>query len=267
MENRRQKLLNHLRNEGRTSVNDLADIFATSGATIRSDLRALEEQGMVMRRYGSAEATTSSSKPKPKTKHINSSLTEDRSMDEKQSLNLELKMAIGEYAASLINDGESIILDCGSTTLQIVPNLADKRALTLMTNSMHIVNATDQLEAEHTVVLSGGTYRRKSASFHGSMAEEAFQKYTFDKLFIGADGFDINVGTTTYNEAYHVSRAMRKAAKKTIVVMDHHKFGRRSPNVVIPLEDIDAVITDSGVDPTYVKELEENNIEVHIVQI
>lgn len=265
MENRRQKLLNHLRNEGRTSVNDLADIFATSGATIRSDLRALEDQGMVMRRYGSAEATTPT--PKPKTKHINTSLTEDRSMDEKQSLNLELKMAIGEYAASLINDGESIILDCGSTTLQIVPNLANKRALTLMTNSMHIVNATDHLEAEHTVVLSGGTYRRKSASFHGSMAEEAFQKYTFDKLFIGADGFDINVGTTTYNEAYHVSRAMRKAAKKTIVVMDHHKFGRRSPNVVIPLEDIDAVITDSGVDPAYVKELEEHNIEVHIVQI
>lgn len=263
MENRRQKLLSYLQSEGRTSVNLLAETFNTSGATIRSDLRALEDDGLVLRRYGSAEACEPNKKIKPKI--VSPSLTEDRSMDEKQSLNLELKMAIGAAAADMINDGESIILDCGSTTLQIVPNLANKRALTLMTNSMHIVNAMSQLETEHTVVLSGGTFRRKSASFHGSMAEEAFQKYTFDKLFIGADGFDINVGTTTYNEAYHVSRAMRKAAQKTIVVLDHHKFGRRSPNVVIPLEDIDAVITDSGVDPNYVKELEERGIEIYIV--
>jgi DeoR family transcriptional regulator, glucitol operon repressor len=265
MENRRQKLLSYLQTQGRTSVNALADIFETSGATIRSDLRALEDQGVVVRRYGSAEACSPKLTVKTKPKTTIPSLAEDRSMDEKQSLNPELKEKIGEFAASLINDGESVILDCGSTTLQIVPHLDKKRALTLMTNSMHIVNALAQLESEHTVVVSGGTYRRKSASFHGSMAEEAFTKYTFDKLFIGADGFDINVGTTTYNEAYHISRSMRKAAKKTFIVMDHHKLGRRSPNIVIPLEDIDAIVTDSGADPAYLEELRQRGIEVYVV--
>ncbi|WP_237465646.1 glucitol operon DNA-binding transcriptional repressor SrlR [Vibrio stylophorae] len=253
MDNRRARLLEYLRANGKTSVNDLADIFETSGATIRSDLRALENQGLLIRRYGSAEATTPGHS------------SEDRSMDEKQTLNLDAKSKIAQRAVDFVADGDSIILDCGSTTLQMVHHLERIMELTLMTNSMHIVNALSHLEAEHTVLMPGGTYRRKSASFHGNVAERAFQKFSFDKLFIGADGFDLMQGTTTYNEAYQVSQAMCQAANQIIVVTDSSKFGRRSPNVVVPLEKIDVVITDSGIAEDDIRYLESHDIQVVLV--
>ncbi len=251
LDNRRAQLLDYLRVNGKTSVNDLADTFETSGATIRSDLRSLEEEGLVIRRYGAAEACIA-----------NSVILEDRSMDEKQTVNLERKCLIAKAASQLVKDGDSIILDCGSTTLQMVPHFEQVMSLTLMTNSIHIVNAVANLDAEHTVLVPGGTYRRKSASFHGTLAEQAFKQFSFDKLFIGADGFDLAQGTTTYNEAYQVSQARCQAANQIIVVTASSKFGRRSPNVVVPLDKIDIVVTDNLIaaeDRTY---LEEKGIQV-----
>lgn len=251
LDNRRAQLLDYLRVNGKTSVNDLADTFETSGATIRSDLRSLEKEGLVIRRYGAAEACIA-----------NSVILEDRSMDEKQTVNLERKCLIAKAASQLVKDGDSIILDCGSTTLQMVPHFEQVMSLTLMTNSIHIVNAVANLDAEHTVLVPGGTYRRKSASFHGTLAEQAFKQFSFDKLFIGADGFDLAQGTTTYNEAYQVSQAMCQAANQIIVVTDSSKLGRRSPNVVVPLDKIDIVVTDNLIaaeDRTY---LEEKGIQV-----
>ncbi|WDZ74321.1 DeoR family transcriptional regulator [Vibrio harveyi] len=147
LDNRRAQLLEFLRTNGKTSVNSLADTFETSGATIRSDLRSLEHEGLVVRRYGAAEACL-----------LSANNAEDRSMDEKQTVNLERKCLIAREAAQLVNDGDSIILDCGSTTLQMVEHFERVMALTLMTNSIHIVNAVANLEKEHTVLVSGGTY-------------------------------------------------------------------------------------------------------------
>lgn len=144
LDNRRAQLLDYLRANGKTSVNNLADTFETSGATIRSDLRSLEEEGLVIRRYGAAEACLPSGVS-----------SEDRSMDEKQTVNLDRKCLIAKAASQLVNDGDSIILDCGSTTLQMVPHFERVMALTLMTNSIHIVNAVANLEAEHTVLMPG----------------------------------------------------------------------------------------------------------------
>jgi len=255
MDKRRAQIVGYLRDKGKTSVNELASVFETSGATIRADLRSLEDDGLVLRRYGSAEATS-------QNKIYG---TEDRSMDEKQEINLDVKCRIAEAAAAMVEDGSSIILDTGSTTLQMVPHLKRVRALTLMTNSMHIVQAVANSGAEHTILMPGGTYRRKSASFHGSWAERTFREFSFDKLFIGADGFDLAQGTTTYNDSYQVSQVMSKAVDQVIVVMDSSKFGRRSPNLVVPLEKIDIVVTDSGISPEALQSLEGNGIQVVIV--
>jgi len=254
MDNRRDRLVNYLRENGKTSVNELSKIFETSGATIRSDLRSLELKGAIVRRYGSAEACSPSV-----------TTTEDRTMDEKKTLNLQTKMRIAKKAAELVNDGESIILDCGSTTLQMIPELENVMSLTLMTNSMDIVNAMADLDSDHTVIMPGGTFRKKSASFHGSLAERAFSHFSFDKLFIGADGFDLEQGITTYNEAYQVSQAMHKSANKVIVVLDSSKFGRRSPNVVVPIDRIDAVITDTKIGEEELTSLEKKGITVYLV--
>lgn len=251
---RRERLVNYLKENGKTSVNELASALATSGATIRSDLRSLEEKGDIVRRYGSAEACS----PVHAT-------VEDRTMDEKKTINLDIKARIAKKAVELIHDGDSIILDCGSTTLQMIPELESIRSLTLMTNSMDIVNAMADLNSDHTLIMPGGTFRKKSASFHGSLAEKAFSHFSFDKLFMGADGFDLVQGCTTYNEAYQVSQAMCQSAKKVIMVLDSSKFGRKSPNVVVPIERIDVVITDSNISAEDLHGLEDKGIIVYQV--
>jgi len=255
MNNRRDSLVNYLKENGKTDVNELAVIFNTSGTTIRTDLRRLEKEGVVARRYGSAEACIPPTVAK----------AEDIAMDEKKTLNLATKIRIAKKAAELVNDGDSIILDCGSTTLQMIPELENIISLTLMTNSLHMINAVADLGSEHTMIMPGGSFRKKSASFHGSLAESAFSKFSFDKLFIGADGFDSIQGCTTFNEAYQVSRAMCKSANKIIVVMDSSKFGRRSPNIVVPIDKIDVVITDTNLSEENLTSLEEKGITVYQV--
>ncbi|MDC0610538.1 DNA-binding transcriptional repressor [Vibrio sp.] len=254
IDSRQNQLVSYLQQHGKTAVNDLASIFHTSGATIRSDLRSLEEKGIVARRYGSAEAI-----------HSNVSVPEDIAIDEKKTLNLDKKIRIAKKASELVRDGDSIILDCGSTTLQMVPEFEKVMSLTLMTNSMDIVQAMNELNSEHTVIMPGGTYRKRSASFHGNLAENAFSHFTFDKLFIGADGFDLMQGCTTYNEAYQVSQAMCKSANQIIVVLDSSKFGRKSPNIVVPIDLIDVVVTDNELPEEHLQGLKEKDITVYLV--
>ena len=252
VEVRRDMLVRYLREHGRTSVNDLASHFNITGATVRSDLRHLELANLVTRRYGGAEAVTHP-------------VAEDRSMDEKTTLNQNIKQRIGAKAASLVNDGESIILDNGSTTLQMVPWLIERVALTVMTNSLLIINEAVARDCNMNLLMPGGTYRKRSSSFHGGLAEQAFRSFTFDKLFIGADGFDIEQGTTTFNEAYQVSQAMCQAAKQIIVVTDSSKFGRKTPSVVVPIDKIDIVITDSGISESDLAALQQRGIQVMLV--
>jgi DeoR family glucitol operon repressor len=164
-----------------------------------------------------------------------------------------------------VHDGESIILDNGSTTLQMVPWLVERVALTVMTNSLHIINEVVARDSNMNLLMPGGTYRKRSASFHGGLAEQAFRAFSFDKLFIGADGFDIEQGTTTFIEAYQVSQAMCQAAKQIIVVTDSSKFGRKTPNVVVPIEKIDIVITDHGISEADQTALEQRGIQVLLV--
>jgi Transcriptional regulators of sugar metabolism len=176
VEVRREMLVRYLREQGRTSVNDLASHFNITGATIRSDLRHLELAHLVTRRYGGAEA-------------LSQPIAEDRTIDEKTALNQSIKQRIGAKAASLVHDGESIILDNGSTTLQMVPWLVERVALTVMTNSLHIMNEAVARDSNMNLLMPGGTYRKRSASFHGGLAEQAFRAFTFDKLFIGCRWF------------------------------------------------------------------------------
>lgn len=255
IDDRRSSLVAYLKEHGKTAVTDLAVFFDTSGATIRSDLRILEQEGRIIRRYGSAEACS------PTT----SVPSDDIAMNDKKTLNLEKKIRIAKKAAELVNDGDSITLDCGSTTLQMIPELEKVMSLTLMTNSLDIVNAMADLDSDHTVIMPGGTFRKKSASFHGRLAENAFSHFFFDKLFIGADGFDIVHGCTTYNEAYRVSEAMCESANQIIVVLDSSKFGRRSPNVVVPIEKIDVVVTDHDLSQKDHDALIEKGITVYLV--
>lgn len=231
---RQQAILDYLQIHGRTPVEQLAEHFQTTGTTIRKDLTALENENKVLRTYGSVVLTQTSDDI-------------DLPITNKTTINAAAKMKIGKAAAGLIQNGDSIIMDQGSTVLQMVPNLAQFENLTIMTNSLHIINALTSLNTDFELLMCGGTYRSKSGSFHGILAESAVEKFSFDKLFIGTDGFDLNVGLTTFNEVHGVSKAMCHAAREIIVLTDSTKFNRRSPNIVCPLEKITTVITDSNI--------------------
>lgn len=248
---RQRAIIQYLKQYGKVSVEKLAAEFDTTGTTIRKDLTQLEKDGEVLRTYGSV-VLASNEEP-------------DLPIDSKTNINLVAKQAIAKAAAELLKEGDSLILDAGSTVLQIVPFLTKFDNLTIMTNSLHIINSLASLNKNYNLLMCGGTYRAKSGSLHGSLAEATFDKFTFDKLFIGADGFDLNVGSTTFNEVHAVSQAMCRATKKVIVLVDSSKFGRFSPNVVCPLDKIHTIITDKGIDSQTYHRLLDKGIEVILV--
>lgn len=202
---RQQHIFNYLMTNGKTKVDELASHFHLTGATIRKDLTALEKQNKVLRTYGSVVVTQ---KILNKTRLL---ILKPMSTSAK---NNEL-----EKAATLINEGDSIIFDAGSTVLQIIPNLTTFDNLSIMTNSLTIFNAVLQLNKSYNLLMSGGSFREKSASFHGYFAESVFIGSTFDTLFIGTDGLDLDVGLTTFNEVYRVSSLMCNAAKKSLSLL------------------------------------------------
>ncbi|KIS42226.1 transcriptional regulator, DeoR family [Kosakonia sacchari] len=246
---RQAAILEHLQKQGKCSVEELAAYFDTTGTTIRKDLVALEHSGAVIRTYGGVVLNKDEADPP---------------IDHKTLINTVQKGLIAEKAVTYIHDGDSIILDAGSTVLQMVPLLSHFNNITVMTNSLHIVNALSELDNEQTILMPGGTFRKKSASFHGQLAENAFDHFSFDKLFMGTDGIDLNAGVTTFNEVFTVSKAMCNAAREVILMADSSKFGRKSPNVVCSLESVNKLITDAGIPADVRAALEAKGVEVII---
>ncbi len=244
---RQAAILEHLQKQGKCAVEELAAFFDTTGTTIRKDLVALEHAGAVIRTYGGVVLSKDETDPP---------------IDHKTLINTRQKGEIARTAVSFIQDGDSLILDAGSTVLQMVPLLSHFNNITVMTNSLHIVNALSELDNEQTILMPGGTFRKKSASFHGQLAENAFEQFSFDKLFMGTDGIDLNAGVTTFNEVFSVSKAMCNAAREVILMADSSKFGRKSPNIVCSLESVNKLITDAGIPAEFCAALEAKGIEV-----
>lgn len=251
---RQQQILAYIATHGRTEVDVLANHFQLTGATIRKDLTALEQQRKVLRTYGSV--VLFSEEPFER---------DDKPIEQKTEINLPEKQRIGQAAAGFIREGDSVIFDAGSTVLQMIPHLSAFQNLSIMTNSLTIFNAILQLNKSYNLLMSGGSYREKSASFHGYFAESAFIGSTFDTLFIGTDGFDLDVGLTTFNEVYRVSSLMCDAAKKIVVLADSSKFGRKTPNIVCGLDKIHTIITDSGLSDAMQTAIRDKGIELVII--
>ena len=193
---RRHTILSQVNDLGEVTVDALAEQFETSEVTIRKDLTALEKSGLLLRRYGGAIAL-----PQEIVAQSNEELVSRR------------KMAIAKAAANLIKDHNRIIIDSGRTTAALISQLTSKRGLLVMTNAMNIANQLLSLENEPTLLMTGGTWYPHSESFQGQVAEQVLRSYDFDQLFIGADGIDIERGTTTFNELMGLSQVMAESAR------------------------------------------------------
>ncbi|MFC3033282.1 DeoR/GlpR family DNA-binding transcription regulator [Pseudoalteromonas fenneropenaei] len=225
---RRHTILQLVNSQGEVSVEMLAAEFTTSEVTIRKDLTALEQSGLLLRRYGGAVALPQEIVAKSDAKF--------------DSLR---KQAIAKAASALIKDHHRIIIDSGRTTAAMIPMLVSKRGLVVMTNAINVANRLLELENEPTLLMTGGTWDPHSESFQGQVAEQVLRSYDFDQLFIGADGIDVERGTTTFNELVGLSRVMADAAREVIVMVEADKIGRKIPNLELPWHKVTTLITDN----------------------
>ncbi|WP_371417133.1 transcriptional repressor AgaR [Granulicella sp. S156] len=229
---RRQRMLELIQRDGRVLVSELSDIFGISRITIRKDLDYLESKGLLQRSHGGALPR--------------SSVLIDPPLKAKEQHQLKEKQRIAAAAVKLIQEGQCVLLDSGTTTTAIARALSGFTNLTIITNAVNI--ATELAETDFDVILTGGTLRKSSFSLAGPIAEDMIREIHADILFLGVDGFDAKAGLTTPNvlEA-RINRAMVHTAEKVVMVCDSTKFGRRSLSLIVPADAIHTVITDSNL--------------------
>jgi DeoR family transcriptional regulator of aga operon len=250
-EERRREILDMLHNDGRVLVRDLAKKFRTSLITIRKDLESLHHQGLLERTHGGALP-------------MRTGALQDQTLREKERLHRREKLHIAQAALRVIRPGQVIILDSGTTTTAIARGCRHVRNLTVITNATNI--AAELADSAVEVVLTGGTLRKNSFSLVGPLAEESLRKLSADLLFLAVDGFDVHYGLTTPNQLEaRVNRAMSESARRTIVVCDSSKFGRRSLSLIMGVSAVHETITDRGISKPDLKTLREIEVEVTLV--
>jgi len=247
---RRQAILEHIRQQGSVRVEAMAQEFSVSEVTIRNDLKYLEEQGLILRSHGGAL--------------LRENVSFDHPLVEKRRLHMQEKQKIAQAAALLVEDGDSIILDSGTTTYEILHFLSERTELTILTNAVNIAYAAISLPNAQTI-LTGGFMRKKSFSLIGPDAEGLFAKYYVDKVFMGVDGLDLNYGISTPNpEEAALNRIMVEISREVIVVADSSKFHRRSLSKICSLNCINKLITDDQIEDSFKQELEHQGVTVII---
>lgn len=227
---RRHTIMQLLQEQGEVSVEQLVQLFDISEVTIRKDLSALETNGFLLRKYGGAI------------------LMPKEIIDENENDELtKRKFVIAKAAAERIRDHNRIIVDSGSTTAALIKQLNLKQGLVVMTNSLSVATELRALENEPTLLMTGGTWDTRSESFQGKIAEQVLRSYDFDQLFIGADGIDLARGSTTFNELVGLSQVMAEVSREVVVMVESQKIGRKMPNLELTWQQIDVLITDTGL--------------------
>lgn len=247
-EERRRKILQLTERHGRVLVKELARRFSTSLITIRKDLEELQRQGKIERAHGGALP-------------VDAAALQDPTLREKERLHRKEKVRIAAAAARLVHPGDVVILDSGTTSTAVARAARNIRNLTVITNAVNI--AAELAGTGVEVILTGGAMRPNSFSLVGPLAEESLRYITADVLFLAVDGFDLEYGLTTPNllEA-KVNRVMIANAKKTVVVCDSSKFGRRSLSLIAPLSAVHSAITDNKISEKYLRRLREAGVKV-----
>lgn len=241
---RRREITAMIRSRGSVQVVALSEMFSVSMQTIRKDLHYLEEHGVATRAYGgaiSSDVVNAHVEPAIETKRIS---------------HTEAKARIGQMAAAMVKPGESIMLDSGTTTLEIARFLPDEDDITVVTNDFDILGILNQ-KRKIKIVMLGGELRRRNMAFYGAQTVAALNDLLLDKLFLGVDGFDIERGITTHHEPEaQLNRRMVETARQIIAVTDASKFDKVCLHRIIDVGGLNALVTDIEA-PAYIEEAAE----------
>lgn len=249
---RRRRILEWIQEEGAARVRDLSAAFQVSEATIRQDLERLDSEGFITREHGGAFLNSVSSKVEPMALH--------------HQENMDKKAKIGALAASQVNDGETIILDSGTTTTEVGTRLTSRKNLTVITNALNIAMVLGAVPG-FAIHMPGGQFKAPTLSLSGDTSVEYFRNIFAGKLFLATAGVAIDSGLTYPSFAdLQLKEAMIKAASHVYLVADSTKINKSSFTRLGSLEVIQTFITDDGISDADAKAFENSGINLKIAR-
>lgn len=248
---RRLQISELVRQHGSVQVATLARRFGVSMQTVRKDLRYLTERGVMARAYGGAIDSSM----------VGTGAAAEPHYEAKRTSHLDEKRRIGQRAAALVKAGDTIAIDSGTTAIQLAESLPNIE-VTVVTNDFGVLGA---LAPKHNIniVMLGGELRRKNMAFYGGLTVEALDALHVDMLFLGVDGLDLERGITThYEPEAMLNRKMVEAARVVVAITDSSKFGKICLHRIVPVSDLNVLITDRGAPNDIVQAAEQLGLEL-----
>jgi DeoR/GlpR family transcriptional regulator of sugar metabolism len=245
---RQNQIMQLLACKQRIRVTEICETFEVSEATARRDLEALAVQGKLQRVHGGAIPVGHAAPELPLLERCLEQASE--------------KERIGKAAAAMVNNNETILLGSGTTVLEVAKNIREHKGLTVITNSLPVINTLSGLP-EISVIVLGGMLRGSELSFIGHITEQALAEVHAEKVFIGTRAISLDQGLTNdYLQETMTDRAILKAGREVIVVADHSKFGRVATALLAPIESVHIIVTDEGTQQDFLDAVQERGLRV-----
>lgn len=251
---RQQKIISILEKENSIKIIDIVKMFQVSHETARRDLEALQEQGIATRVYGGAVFVSGSI--------INHPVSPETS-DENVSSEIR---SIGTAAAELVHEGDTILLGMGTTVLEVAKNIRNKKNLTVLTNSVSVLN--ELVDSDVNLYLLGGHVSNSEHHTDGQLALQSLQYFNVDTAIVGCGGITPENGVSDYNyESAQMVQAMLKRSKNNILVARSNKFGKNCFSVTCPMEEIQTIVSDSHLPEAYVRSIDDLGIQLILADV
>ncbi|MBP2661232.1 MAG: transcriptional regulator, DeoR family [Firmicutes bacterium] len=244
-EDRINELQNYILEKERASIEELCSVFNVSKNTMRRDINQLESQGKIKKVYGGIILTD-----KKTTEPFES----------REVKNKDAKLIIAKLASTLIEDGDIIYIDSGTTTMHMIPYLSDVKNLTIITNNLHVILKALPYQ-NLNVISTGGTLFRRTNSFVDSGAVSSLKKYNISKAFLATTGISIAKGITNSSSLeYDIKKYIVEHCDKKILLADDTKLGKVSLITYYDLKDIQVFVTNQKPDDEYTDFFSSNHI-------
>ncbi len=245
-------ILEHIAHAGSVDVTRISADLSVSAATLRRDLKALQEQGLLVRTHGGAVA---------------SGVGFELPLRHRAARRQPQKRAIGRLAASLVPEGAVVGMTGGTTATEVARALKNDAGITVVTNALNIA-ADLVLRPSMRIVVIGGAARHASYELVGPAAESMIENYHLDVSFIGVDGLTVQEGCSTYDELEaHTDHAFIRRARRTVVIADSSKLGKRTFARICRTDEIGDLVTDADADPDFLTGLREAGVNVLVATV
>ena len=243
---RRKIIIDRLNDSGKVVVSELSKEFDVSEETIRRDIEKLSIEGLAIKTYGGAIS--------------NSSQSTDLPYSVRKKSNVDLKQKIAETVASMIKDGDQIMLDASSTAIFVTRQIKIRKNITVITNSVEILLELAD-KTGWNILSTGGSLREGAYSLSGSSAEKMIRDHHVDLAICSAKGLDVNMGITDSNEKdAEMKKAIFNAATTRILAIDSTKFDKISFIKVCDYQDVDIIVTDKDPGESWRKRLQDKGV-------